>query len=336
MTALRALKDESSDMPGTGPRPSTDLSIVVPLYDEVGNVEPLYQAVTDALAGQPWRYELVLVDDGSKDATLALATALVARDRRVRVIALRRNFGQTAAMAAGIQSARGAIIVTMDGDLQNDPRDIPSLVSLIGEGHDLVAGWRRKRRDGGARVAISKVANRIINTVLGVQVRDTGCSLKAYRAELIQALPFYGEMHRFIPALSQLTGSRTVQIEVRHHPRLTGVSKYGFSRIYKVMLDIVSIRFLLTYARHPIEATAWPAGMAAIVGAAALGVYAASPSDSLVFGSAGILFLTTAGFLFALSFVGLIFAAQHPRMQDLATVGASMWRNTSNGIGQRT
>jgi glycosyltransferase involved in cell wall biosynthesis len=333
MTAAREAK-ETSDLFGTATRPPTDLSIVVPLYNEVGNVEPLHQAVTDALAGQPWRYELVLVDDGSRDATLARAIALVARDPRVRVIALRRNFGQTAAMAAGIQSARGAIIVTMDGDLQNDPRDIAELVTLVADGHDLVAGWRRKRRDGGARVAISKVANHIINMVLGVQVRDTGCSLKAYRAELIQALPFYGEMHRFIPALSQLTGSRTVQVEVRHHPRLTGVSKYGFSRIYKVMLDIVSIRFLLTYARHPVVATAWPAGVTAMAGVTALGVYAASSSVSLVFASAGILFLTTAGFMVALGFLGLVFAAKHARMQDLATVGARMWRNTADGSEQ--
>lgn len=303
-----------------------DVSIVVPLYNEEDNVAPLHRAVCAALDAAPWRFELLLVDDGSRDTTLARATALVEQDPRVRVVALRRNFGQTAAMAAGIRCVRGATIVTMDGDLQNDPRDIPRLVALIGQGYDLVAGWRRKRKDAGLRVAISKVANRIINTLLGVQVRDSGCSLKAYRADLIQSLPFYGEMHRFIPALSQLAGSRTIQVEVRHHPRVAGTSKYGFSRIYKVMLDIVSIRFLLTYARHPVQASGIPALVLAIAGVAALAIHFTAPGGSIVFGSSAILLFSTAAFLLALSFVGLLFAADQPRTSQLAEVGARLWR----------
>jgi glycosyltransferase involved in cell wall biosynthesis len=304
-----------------------DVSIVVPLYDEEDNVGPLHDAVTEALADCPWRYELVLVDDGSKDETFARAKALVEKDARVRTVGLRRNFGQTAAMAAGIQCARGDIIVTMDGDLQNDPRDIPALVAMVNEGYDLATGWRRKRQDDNKRVAISKVANRIMGKVLGVQIRDSGCSLKAYRAALIQSLPLYGEMHRFIPALGQLAGSRTAQIEVRHHPRRFGKSKYGFSRIYKVMLDIISIRFLITYARHPIMSFAWPAAAFVLLGLAMLGLISAEHHASLAYSSAAVLLFATAGFLMCWGVVGLVFAALEPRMMELARVGAEIWRH---------
>jgi glycosyltransferase involved in cell wall biosynthesis len=308
-------------------RPRADVSIVVPLYDEEDNIGPLHEAVTSALADCPWRYELVLVDDGSKDETFARAKALVETDARVRTVGLRRNFGQTAAMAAGIQCARGDIIVTMDGDLQNDPRDIPALVDMVNEGYDLATGWRRKRQDDSKRVAISKVANRIMGKVLGVQIRDSGCSLKAYRAELIQSLPMYGEMHRFIPALGQLAGSRTAQIEVRHHPRRFGKSKYGFSRIYKVMLDIISIRFLITYARHPIMSFAWPALACVLLGAMMLGLISAEQHASLAYTSAAVLLFATAGFLMCWGVVGLVFAALEPRMMELARVGAEIWRH---------
>lgn len=310
-----------------------DVSIVVPLYDEQENVDPLYEAVTDALAPLSWRYELVLVDDGSKDETFARACALVERDARVRVVGLRRNFGQTAAMAAGIRSARGRTIVTMDGDLQNDPRDIPLLVGLLDDGYDLAAGWRRKRQDEGLRVMISKVANRIINRVLAVQVRDSGCSLKAYRAELIRALPFYGDMHRFIPALSQLAGSRTVQVEVRHHPRRFGKSKYGFARIYRVMLDIASIRFLLSYARHPIASLALPAALLFTLGFIALIMYMFDPRALMVLPSIAILLFAATGFLFCWGLAGLIFWSSEPRMHEFARVGAQMWRMQRSDSG---
>lgn len=302
-----------------------DLSIVVPLYNEEDNVVPLHEAVTQALAQPATRYELILIDDGSRDDTFARAAALVEGDARVRVVALRRNSGQTAAMAAGIRAARGVTIVTMDGDLQNDPRDIPALVALLDQGFDLATGWRRKRQDEGKRVAISKVANRIMGAVMGVQVRDSGCSLKAYRAELIQGLPMHGEMHRFIPALSQLAGARTAQIEVRHHPRRFGQSKYGFSRIYKVMLDIVSVRFLLTFAGKPMRALAWPAGLQALPGIAILAVAVMQPAPAMVLVSIGVLLLASAGALMGWALAGLMLATTEPRLGDLARIAGGMW-----------
>jgi glycosyltransferase involved in cell wall biosynthesis len=306
--------------------PDAELSIIVPLYNEEDNVLPLHAAVSDALAAFPRSYELVLVDDGSRDCTFARAAAIVAEDARVRVVGLRRNFGQTAAMAAGIQAARGRVIVTMDGDLQNDPRDIPALVALLDQDYDLATGWRRKRQDRGARVAISKIANRIMNAVLGASIRDSGCSLKAYRAELIRGLPLHGEMHRFIPALSQLAGARLVQIEVRHHARRFGASKYGFSRIYKVMLDIVSIRFLLSFAAQPARSLLWPIGLL-LVPASLLSIEAGlDRSASVVLSSIAIMLGATASILICWMLVALIFASTEPRTAHFARIAAEIRR----------
>jgi glycosyltransferase involved in cell wall biosynthesis len=229
-----------------------DLSLVVPLFNEEENVRPLLAAIAGALEPIGRTYEVVLVDDGSTDGSRQLAKEAALSQPGVRLVVLRRNYGQTAAMAAGVRHARGRIIVTMDGDLQNDPADIPRLVALVDGGCDIVVGWRRRRKDSLPRVIISRFANRIISAMMGVQIHDSGCSLKAYRAELIQNLPLYGEMHRFIPALSGLAGARLAEIEVTHHPRRFGVSKYGYSRIIKVMLDIASIRVLLSFARRPL------------------------------------------------------------------------------------
>ena len=277
---------------------SVDLSIVVPIYNEVDNIEPLHAAIVGTLAETKLDYELILVDDGSQDDSFARASQIAHSDSRVKVVAFRRNFGQTAAIAAGIRKARGRIIVTMDGDLQNDPVDIPRMLALLDSGYHIVVGWRRNRRDEGTRVFVSRVANKIMALVLGVAVRDSGCSLKAYRAELIQGLPLYGEMHRFIPALSQLAGGRLAQIEVKHHPRLHGVSKYGFSRIYKVLLDIVSIRFLLSYARRPLL---WHGKFTGIVFLCALLL----PVSSLMFGKGGTLIIDS-GIAVLLLSLGLI------------------------------
>ncbi len=245
-----------------------DLSVVVPLYDEEDNVRPLFEAVRAVLRELPLRAELVLVDDGSRDDTFARARALP-RDPAlpVRIVRLRRNCGQTVAMATGIRLARGRVIVTMDGDLQNDPRDIPRLLAKLEEGYDLVVGWRRRRRDHWSRVLPSRVANRLIGWVTGVPIRDNGCSLKAYRAALIRRIPLYAEMHRFIPAMASLAAPRIAELEVRHHPRRFGRSKYGFSRIYKVLLDLLTIRTILSFARRPV---AWLAGLAGVALAAAL------------------------------------------------------------------
>ena len=228
------------------------LSIVVPLYNEEDNVRPLCEAVMEAMTDFD-EFELLLVNDGSSDRTLDHAKKEVFLDYRIKIVNLSNNFGQTAAMAAGIEVAGGDIIVTMDGDLQNDPRDIPRLLACLDNGYDIAVGWRRKRKDGKARVFVSKIANMTMARILGVRIKDSGCSLKAFRSRVIKGIPLYGEMHRFIPALCSLAGARVMQIEVNHRPRQFGVSKYGFSRIQKVFFDIIAIRGLLNYARRPLR-----------------------------------------------------------------------------------
>jgi len=222
------------------------ISVVIPVLNEQDSVVPLYERVADALKEQPC-WELVFVDDGSSDDTLEQLTTLVKSDNRVRAIEFRRNYGQTPATVAGIESARGEIIITMDGDLQNDPRDIPAFLEKIAEGYDIVVGWRERRQDGLVRRKIpSWIANWAIGKVTGVPIKDNGCSLKAYRAAVIKGIPLYSEMHRFIPAMASLAGSRTCEIPVRHHARVHGESKYGLKRIYKVLLDLVVVRTLLS------------------------------------------------------------------------------------------
>lgn len=228
-----------------------DLSIIVPLYHEEDNVRLLHEAICAAVRPLGLRTEIVLVDDGSRDRTFERALELPRTEPTLRLIRFRRNAGQTAAMVAGIDHARGEVLVTMDGDLQNDPRDIPLFLEKIREGHDLVVGWRHDRQDHWSRVLPSKVANWLIGKVTGVPIKDNGCSLKAYRASLIKNIPLYNEMHRFIPAMASLAAPRIAQIKVRHHPRRFGQSKYGFSRIYKVFVDLLTIRAILTFSRRP-------------------------------------------------------------------------------------
>ena len=213
-------------------------------------------------------FEIIFVDDGSKDATFARCAALAAADPRVKVIKFRRNCGQTAAMVAGIEHARGATLVTMDADLQNDPADIPRLLAKIREGYDLVVGWRYQRQDRLlSRRLPSVIANRLIAKVTGVDIKDNGCSLKAYRADLIKRVPLYAEMHRFIPAMSSLAGARIAQIKVNHRARRHGQSKYGLSRVYKVLVDLIVIKTLLLFAARPLFCFI---GSAAVAGALAL------------------------------------------------------------------
>ena len=229
------------------------LSVVVPMFEEQDNVTPLYQRLVEALTPlESW--EVVFVDDGSTDQTLQRLIAITEQDSRIRVVEFRRNYGQTPAMAAGIQTARGEIVITMDGDLQNDPLDIPEFVLQIENGYDIVVGWRRNRQDKFlTRKLPSKIANWLIGKVTGVPIRDNGCSLKAYRASVIKHIPLYSEMHRFIPAMTSLAGSRILEIPVRHHARIHGNSKYGLKRIYKVALDIMVIRTLLSSSGSPIS-----------------------------------------------------------------------------------
>ncbi len=228
------------------------LSVVVPVYNEYENIPLLYDEVVKALKDiNDW--ELILVNDGSKDNSLEALKELAAKDtQRVKVIGLRRNFGQTAAIAAGIDHACGEIIVLMDADLQNDPSDIPAMLDKLEEGYDVVSGWRKNRQDNLLRTFPSKIANRLICKVTGVHLHDYGCTLKAYRREVIKGFRLYGEMHRFIPAYADSFGARIVEMPVKHHPRIHGQAKYGLERTMKVLLDLFTVKFLSSYADKPI------------------------------------------------------------------------------------
>jgi glycosyltransferase involved in cell wall biosynthesis len=229
------------------------LSIVIPLYNEEENIRLLHQKLRETIDPLNMEYEILFVDDGSNDRTLSIIEEIQAMDKHVVVLSLRRNFGQTAAFAAGFDFARGDIIVTMDGDLQNDPADIPKLLELVKD-HDLVSGWRKKRRDPFFRRRLPSImANWLISNVTGVKLHDYGCSLKAYRRDVIKNLKLYGEMHRFIPAVASWYGVRVAEVETVHHPRLRGKSKYGISRTIKVVLDLITVKFLQSFSTKPIQ-----------------------------------------------------------------------------------
>ena len=229
------------------------LSVVVPLYNEEENIQLLHEQLKKSLDPLSQEYEILFVDDGSTDHTLSLLEKIQADDKRVIVLSLRRNFGQTAAFAAGFDFARGDVVVTMDGDLQNDPADIPKLIEMIKD-NDLVSGWRKKRKDPFfTRRFPSIIANWLISKVTGVKLHDYGCSLKAYRREVIKNLKLYGEMHRFIPAVASWYGVRVAEVETVHHPRLHGKSKYGISRTIKVVLDLITVKFLQSFSTKPIQ-----------------------------------------------------------------------------------
>lgn len=238
--------------PAEMPRPR--LSVIVPLYNEQESIRPLYAAIVQALGDIGCSFEMVFVDDGSRDDTAEIARQIARFDSRLRLVKFRRNYGQTPAMAAGIEHARGEILVTMDGDLQNDPADIKLLLEQIEAGYDIVVGWRHNRQDKlVTRKIPSRIANVLIGKVTGVPIRDNGCSLKAFRADLIKSIPLYSEMHRFIPAMASIAGPRVAQIRVRHHARRYGQSKYGLSRIYKVLLDLMVIKTVTTFASRPLR-----------------------------------------------------------------------------------
>ncbi len=228
------------------------ISVVVPLYNEVDNVEDLHRQVTAALEPTGRTFELVLVDDGSTDGTQERLLELEARDARVRAVVLRRNFGQTAAFSAGFDRSRGDVVVTSDGDLQNDPADIPALVEKLEKDDlDMVCGWRRKRQDPLSKRIPSFFANRLISWATGVRLHDYGCSLKAMRGEVARGIRLYGEMHRFIPAVASWMGVRLEELPVNHRPRTRGSSKYGLGRTVRVLLDLFTVRFLHSYGTRP-------------------------------------------------------------------------------------
>jgi len=229
------------------------ISIFLPVYNEELNLPPLYGKLRQALSQLGRSAEVIFVDDGSSDKSLEVLRELAANDSRIRVVALRRNYGQTAAMAAGIDAARGKVLIPMDADLQNDPADILRLLEKLDEGYDVVSGWRKDRKDKLiTRKIPSMFANRLISLIGGVPLHDYGCSLKAYRRESLQDVRLYGEMHRFIPIYASWAGARVAEIPVEHHPRTMGTSKYGLSRTIKVIFDLMTIKFMASYQTKPI------------------------------------------------------------------------------------
>jgi len=233
------------------------LSIVVPLYNEEESVEKLLFAILKVTKQFNFAYEIIFVDDGSQDKTWAIIEELKETTPQLKAIKLRRNYGQTNAMVAGFDHARGQIILTMDGDLQNDPTDIPLLLEKMEKGYDIVSGWRKNRKDHFSRVLPSRIANAIISLTTGVRLHDYGCSLKAYRSQCIKPLNAYGEMHRFFPALASMTGARVAEVPVKHYARKYGVSKYGFERILKVFSDIFAMNLIIRFSSTPLKGFAF-------------------------------------------------------------------------------
>ena len=241
-----------------------ELSVVVPLLDEQDNLRPLYEQIRGALEGRH-EYEIILVDDGSTDDSFRILKELQDSDPKVRVIRFRRNFGQTPALSAGFAHARGRVVVAMDADLQNDPADIPMLLAKLDEGYDVVSGWRKKRHDNAVtRLLPSKMANWLISRITGVMLHDYGCTLKAYRREVLAETKLYGEMHRFIPALASWSGARIAECVVNHRPRTAGVAKYGLARTWKVVLDLITVKFLGSFSTKPIYIFGGLGGLSAL------------------------------------------------------------------------
>ncbi len=259
------------------------LSVIAPIYNELDNLRPLMTAIREVLDRERWSYEVVLVDDGSTDGSRDLLRALVEEHPMLRVVFFRRNYGQTAAIGAGFEAARGDIIVPIDADLQNDPKDIPRLIGKLEEGYEVVSGWRRDRQDASARVLPSRIANWMISHYGRVPLHDTGCTLKAYRRTVADELRLYGEMHRFLPIYASLVGARVTELPVQHHPRRAGKSKYGFSRVVKIIPDLLLVMFLRTFAQKPIQLFG---GVG--IGAIGLGVLSALGAVlALIFGQSG-------------------------------------------------
>lgn len=304
-----------------------DLSVIVPLYNEEDSATPLYEAIVKSVDRMGVDYEILFVDDGSKDNTVAIASSLSAQDQRLRIIKFRRNYGQTPAMAAGIDNANGKILVTMDGDLQNDPDDIPILVKKIDEGFDIAVGWRHKRQDKLiTRKIPSKIANWLIGKITGVPIKDNGCSLKAYRADVIKNIPLYSEMHRFIPAMTSLAGTRIAEVKVKHHARAFGESKYGLNRIYKVFVDLITIKTILSSFSKPLTIFSVFAGISAIIGVSAFiaAFMVSGNSPTIIFNSIGALYSSLAIVLLLWGTLGeLIYRTGDLKLEHFAQIKSS-------------
>lgn len=231
----------------------TDISIVIPVFNEEKNIEPLYAALKSALYSLPFKNEIIFVDDGSKDATAEKAEILSLKDQSVRLVQLRKNFGKADALSAGFQEAKGKIIITMDGDLQDDPQEIPRFVQKINEGYDLVSGWKFRRHDPLSKTLPSKIFNKLARMLTGIRIHDMNCGYKAYTRELAKSVRVYGELHRYIPVLAHWNGYKVGEIKVLHHARKHGKSKYGVSRIIKGLIDLITVTYLTTYMEKPLH-----------------------------------------------------------------------------------
>jgi glycosyltransferase involved in cell wall biosynthesis len=257
------------------PSMSPELSVVIPIHNEAASLEQLHRELTGTLGASGHLYEIIIIDDGSTDDGFEILARLQAIDPHLRVIRFRRNFGQTAAFAAGFDHARGRIIVTADGDLQNDPRDIPAMVAALDRDVDIVCGWRKDRKDAFiSRRLPSMIANRVISWATGVRLHDYGCSLKIFRAEVVKPLRLYGEMHRFLPAIASEQGVRICEMPVRHRPRQHGRSNYGLGRTIRVILDLLTVKFLLSYSTRPLQIFGLIGVIMGLSGAAILGWFA--------------------------------------------------------------
>ncbi|WP_071517226.1 glycosyltransferase family 2 protein [Geitlerinema sp. PCC 9228] len=250
MEATTSQNKRDTQVPATVP----DVSVVAPIYNEVDSLQQLVEAIATAMQDSSFTYEIVLVDDGSRDGSTDLLRQIAQQRSDLRAVLLRRNYGQTAAMSAGFRTATGKVVVTMDGDLQNDPTDIPHLIEKLEEGYDLVSGWRRERQDAKVtRLLPSRIANWMIGKATGVRLHDYGCSLKAYRAELVADMNLYGELHRFLPALAFIEGATIAEMPVKHYPRRFGSSKYGLGRTFRVLMDLLTVFFIQKFLTRPMH-----------------------------------------------------------------------------------
>lgn len=316
-----------------------DLSIIVPFYNEEDNIGRMYAAIVSAIEPLGIDFEMLFVNDGSKDHTLERAIDLARQDERLRIVQFRRNYGQTPAMAAGIEHARGKVLVTMDGDLQNDPRDIEHFLAKIREGYDIVVGWRFNRQDKlVSRKIPSRIANWLIGKVTGVPIKDNGCSLKAYRASLIKEIPLYSEMHRFIPAMASIAGPRIAEIKVRHHARQFGQSKYGLSRVYKVLLDLMVIKTVASFTARPLLWFSMLATPLAILGTIAvlhsLWRWAmVTGTLPLPVAGSGVILLMTAFILGCSGMLGeLVYKLGDVRERDFSRLTGKVWGGPAGGV----
>jgi len=267
------VSEEIARQNGASTESSLAVSVVVPVYNEVESLPHLIEAIATALAAKELSYEIICVDDGSKDGSPEFLKQQAQTRTDLKAVLLRRNYGQTAAMAAGFNYAKGKAIVTLDGDLQNDPADIPLLLAKLAEGYDLVSGWRQKRQDAAlTRLLPSKIANWLIGRITGVKLHDYGCSLKAYRSELVADMNLYGELHRFLPALAFIEGARIAELPVRHHARRYGQSKYGLWRTFRVLMDLLTISFMKTFLTRPMHVFGL-FGLISMVLGTVLGIY---------------------------------------------------------------